>query len=55
MRGLSELFIIREMMKRLKTQNKLDNVPRPCEFFDMIAGTNTGGCASDSFSTHIIH
>lgn len=43
MRGLSELYILREMMERLKIQNKLATVPCPCEWFDMMAGSNTGG------------
>ncbi|KAE8314483.1 acyl transferase/acyl hydrolase/lysophospholipase [Aspergillus transmontanensis] len=42
-RGLSSLYILREVMQRLNPEGK----PRkPCEVFDMIAGTSTGGlCA----------
>ncbi|RAQ63408.1 hypothetical protein COH20_008878 [Aspergillus flavus] len=42
-RGLSSLCILREVMQRLSPEGK----PRkPCEVFDMIAGTSTGGlCA----------
>ena len=42
-RGLSELILLKEMMERLKDHKKLDSVPRPCEVFDMIAGSGTGG------------
>lgn len=49
-RGLSELHIIRKMMEQLKNQNNLESVPRPCEWFDMIAGSNTGGCIANLVS-----
>ncbi|KII90274.1 hypothetical protein PLICRDRAFT_107777, partial [Plicaturopsis crispa FD-325 SS-3] len=42
-RGLSELCILSNIMWRIKTERKLETVPRPCEYFDMIAGTSTGG------------
>lgn len=38
-RGLSSLLILKHLMKRI---NK-DNPPRPCEYFDLIGGTSTGG------------
>jgi patatin-like phospholipase/acyl hydrolase len=43
-RGLSELLILREIMKRIQYQQNLANTPLPCEHFDMIGGTSTGGC-----------
>lgn len=39
------------MMEQLKVQNDLDSVPRPREWFDMIAGSNTGGCVHNYSST----
>lgn len=52
-RGLSQLLILKELMERLKFEKKLDAVPRPCDVFDMIAGSGTGGCV---FSLpYIIH
>jgi hypothetical protein len=42
-RGLSELLILREIMHRIKDQDKLTELPLPCEYFDMIGGTSTGG------------
>jgi patatin-like phospholipase/acyl hydrolase len=37
-------MILKEMMKRIRYQQKLDTVPLPCTYFDMIGGTSTGGC-----------
>jgi len=52
-RGLSELLIIREIMHRLmiaeneeRAKNGLERLrqpPKPCEYFDLIGGTSTGG------------
>jgi patatin-like phospholipase/acyl hydrolase len=43
-RGLSELIILKELMERIALKNKLTETPRPCEYFDMVGGTATGGC-----------
>ncbi|KAG5651484.1 hypothetical protein H0H81_008484, partial [Sphagnurus paluster] len=42
-RGLSELEILGEIMKRIQAEKGLEETPRPCEYFDMIGGTGTGG------------
>ncbi|KAG5634305.1 hypothetical protein H0H81_002476, partial [Sphagnurus paluster] len=42
-RGLSELMILGEIMERIKAENGLEEAPRPCEYFDIIGGTSTGG------------
>jgi patatin-like phospholipase/acyl hydrolase len=42
-RGVSELLIIDQMMKRIKQEHRLVEVPKPCEYFDMIGGTGTAG------------
>ncbi|KAG6884535.1 hypothetical protein C0993_010318, partial [Termitomyces sp. T159_Od127] len=42
-RGLSELLILEELMNRIKAEQKLQEVPKPCEYFDLIGGTSTGG------------
>lgn len=38
-RGLSALMILEQLMEAVNPQSP----PKPCEFFDMIGGTNTGG------------
>ena len=52
-RGLSELLIIKEVMHRLMvaenakresdSQPLLTSLPKPCDYFDLIGGTSTGG------------
>jgi patatin-like phospholipase/acyl hydrolase len=39
-RGLSALQILKHLMEQID----YDNPPKPCNIFDMIAGTSTGGC-----------
>jgi len=53
-RGLSELLILKELMhkvmvdknKKLKQDGQplLTRLPKPCDHFDLIGGTSTGGC-----------
>src|SRR4051812_25370191 len=38
-RGLSSLYILKRLMELID----INNPPRPCECFDMIGGTSTGG------------
>ncbi|EKM76834.1 hypothetical protein AGABI1DRAFT_86896 [Agaricus bisporus var. burnettii JB137-S8] len=52
-RGLSELFIIKEVMYQLMLEENekrkkdgeepLSVLPKPCDYFDLIGGTSTGG------------
>ncbi|KAH0580488.1 hypothetical protein H2248_001987 [Termitomyces sp. 'cryptogamus'] len=42
-RGISELLILEEIMNRIKAENGLKEAPKPCEYFDVIGGTGTGG------------
>ncbi|KAI0269329.1 acyl transferase/acyl hydrolase/lysophospholipase [Gloeopeniophorella convolvens] len=41
--GISALLILKELMWRVKANDKLDNVPLPCHYFDLVGGTSTGG------------
>jgi patatin-like phospholipase/acyl hydrolase len=38
-RGLSSLFILKQLMEAINP----DDPPKPCNYFDMIGGTSTGG------------
>jgi len=42
-RGLSSLLILRTIMERIKLANRLSQTPKPCDYFDLIGGTSTGG------------
>lgn len=44
-RGLSTLYILKGLMTRLNYERQLKGHPfvKPCEVFDLIGGTSTGG------------
>jgi patatin-like phospholipase/acyl hydrolase len=42
-RGLSTLQVLKTILERLARERGLEKPPKPCEFFDMIRGTSTGG------------
>ncbi|KAJ7357900.1 hypothetical protein DFH08DRAFT_437176 [Mycena albidolilacea] len=42
-RGLSMLLILEHLMYKLKVAENLPEIPRPCDYFDLIGGTSTGG------------
>lgn len=42
-RGVSELVILDRIMRRLQEKEGLDELPKPCDYFDLMAGTSTGG------------
>jgi hypothetical protein len=42
-RGLSTLYILKGIMDRLKHERKQTANVKPCEVFDLIGGTSTGG------------
>jgi hypothetical protein len=44
-RGLSTLYILKSIMDRLNIERKTASLPlvKPCEVFDLIGGTSTGG------------
>ncbi|KAJ7872411.1 hypothetical protein B0H13DRAFT_2553388 [Mycena leptocephala] len=49
-RGLSMLIILEDLMWKLKVAEDLPDVPCPCDYFDLIGGTSTGGfvCAMNA-------
>jgi len=48
-RGISSLYVLKAIMEWASRQRALEkpteprSVPKPCEVFDMICGTSTGG------------
>src|SRR5215472_1732665 len=42
-RGLSILYILEELMNRIRQRRNLQTIPLPCHEFDLIIGTSTGG------------
>ncbi|KAK4230672.1 hypothetical protein QBC38DRAFT_468512 [Podospora fimiseda] len=42
-RGYSSLLILHEIMKQMQKELGLAVLPKPCDYFHMIAGTSTGG------------
>jgi predicted acylesterase/phospholipase RssA len=42
-RGLSSLLILREIMEEIERQSGAKQTPLPCEYFDLMGGTSTGG------------
>jgi patatin-like phospholipase/acyl hydrolase len=43
-RGLSSLLILKDVMTQLNLEREASEVLRPCDVFDLIGGTSTGGC-----------
>lgn len=42
-RGLLTLLILQTIMHRIKAEEGLPEPPLPCEYFDLIGGSSTGG------------
>jgi patatin-like phospholipase/acyl hydrolase len=47
-RGLSALMILEQLMEAVDP----DAPPKPCDYFDMIGGTSTGGWVVTELSRH---
>jgi patatin-like phospholipase/acyl hydrolase len=37
------LLTLQTIMHRIKTEEHMEDVPHPCDYFDLIGGTSTGG------------
>ena len=55
-RGLSTLYILKTMMERLNHERQKSNLPpvKPCEVFDLIGGTSTGGSVRKNNSQNLL-
>ena len=42
-RGLSSLLILQKLMQEVQRLKEDSNLPLPCQYFDLICGTSTGG------------
>ncbi|KAK3896666.1 hypothetical protein C8A05DRAFT_20408, partial [Staphylotrichum tortipilum] len=42
-RGISSLYILQRLMYRIQQEHNLQKLPKPCEVFDVMVGTSTGG------------
>jgi patatin-like phospholipase/acyl hydrolase len=42
-KGLTSLLVLERIFESIKNQGGLPEVPKPCEYFDLIGGTSTGG------------
>ncbi|OTB07612.1 hypothetical protein M426DRAFT_317916 [Hypoxylon sp. CI-4A] len=42
-RGICELRVLDEIMRRVQKVQNLEALPRPCDYFHLMAGTSTGG------------
>jgi patatin-like phospholipase/acyl hydrolase len=43
-RGLSSLYVLQKLMESINPEHP----PKPCEYFDIIGGTSTGGYVQQS-------
>lgn len=42
-KGYTSLLILERILRTYQFEKKLDAMPKPCEIFDLIVGTSTGG------------
>jgi patatin-like phospholipase/acyl hydrolase len=42
-RGLSSLLILRDIMEEIERRPGMSSPAKPCDYFDLIGGTSTGG------------
>jgi patatin-like phospholipase/acyl hydrolase len=42
-KGFSSLLVLERIFRTIQRDNDLPEIPRPCDYFDLIGGTSTGG------------
>lgn len=43
MKGYTSLLILKRVFRTIRVLGNLESEPKPCEIFDLIVGTSTGG------------
>jgi hypothetical protein len=51
-RGLSSLYILQDLMYKIMFVKGLETEPPPCDYFDMMCGTSTGGYVCSTVSDY---
>lgn len=47
--GISILLILKALMKHIGKEEDLEELPKPCQYFDMMGGTGVGGYVRFSY------
>lgn len=42
-KGMAILLILKRLFRTIQRDEHLPEMPRPCDYFDLIGGTSTGG------------
>lgn len=42
-KGYTSLLILKRIFRTMMAEGQLDEIPKPCNIFDLIVGTSTGG------------
>ena len=52
-KGMAMLLILKRLFRTIQRDEHLPEIPRPCNYFDLIGGTSTGGCADLAFHSTV--
>jgi len=45
-KGIMHRLMVEENIRKKDGQPRLSILPKPCDYFDLIGGTSTGGCVA---------
>ena len=45
-KGIMHRLMVEENIRKKDGQSPLSVLPKPCDYFDLIGGTSTGGCVA---------